>query len=338
MAYENAADASKRLTALAITVLGGPIANRAQTETAWPALIAALRRAEAAGFDPEDALTRTATNRELRTARSVSQVIAWRVNRHVAAHPSDSAAEPGAAPADGSSEPASASEALLPWVPGPRQTAPEDGGAATSLAAYINDTATTITTRVNELADTAIRHRPPWMSLLGQQPPDPRSAREWRRHIAVVAAYRDQHHITTHDPSQVLGPYVEQGRAHKAYWNAAGSAFTARRLAATPGITWLGDPTVLDEHAAEQPAHAWQLGSVLARRGHAPGGLAFPYDRQQADGRPVEAALGRRGVSEQAAKHAQRAGDRTGTEQRTDRTELIPPQPHYRPNERTPSR
>jgi hypothetical protein len=223
---------------------------------------------------------------------------------------------------------------------------------AVPLAVYINDAAAAITTRVNELADTAIRHRPPWMSLLGQQPPDPEHARQWRRHIAVIAAYRDQHHITTDDPSQILGPYVEQGRAaHKAYWHAAESALGARRhaglepdnasspddrasahlaadiyrnlsgderaaiavlIATTPEIIWLGDPTVPDEYAAEQPAYARHLGRALAKRGHAPAGLAFRPDRQQAEGPPVEAALGRRVLSGQVTRHAQRAGMKLG--------------------------
>jgi len=375
-AYENAADARDRLTALAIAVLSGPITDRARAEVAWPALIDALRRAETAGFDPVDALTRTATNRELRTARSVSQVIAWRVNRHVAAYPDAPAAEPGAAPADASLEPASTSEALLPWVYGPRHTVTEEG--AVPLVVYINDAAAAITTRVNELADTAIRHRPPWMSLLGQQPPDPEPAREWRRHIAVIAAYRDQHHITTDDPSQVFGPYVEQGQvAHKAYWHAAASALGARRLAglepdnagspddrasaqlaadiyrnlpgderatiarlvaANPEIIWLGDPIAPDEHAAEQPAYAGHLARALAKRGHAPSGVAFPSDRQPAEGRPVEAALGRRVLSGQVTRHAQRAGDEIGTEQRADRRVLTPPQSHHQPTRPTPAR
>jgi hypothetical protein len=77
---------------------------------------------------------------------------------------------------------------------------------------------------------------------------------------------------------------------------------------------------------------------VLARRGHAPAGLAIPPDRQHAGGRPVEAAVGRRGLSGQAAKHAQRAGVRTGTEQRTDQPVFTPPQPHHQPNGPTPAR
>jgi hypothetical protein len=62
------------LTALTIATVGGELAERAQAEAAWPALIVALRRAENAGFDPADALARTATARELRTARNVSEV------------------------------------------------------------------------------------------------------------------------------------------------------------------------------------------------------------------------------------------------------------------------
>jgi hypothetical protein len=62
-AYESAAGARDRLTALAVTTLGGQLAGRARAEAAWPALTAALRRAENAGYSPADALTRVATAR-----------------------------------------------------------------------------------------------------------------------------------------------------------------------------------------------------------------------------------------------------------------------------------
>ena len=52
------------------------------------------------------------------------------------------------------------------------------------------------------------------------------------RHVGVIAAYRDQHKVTTDDPRQVLGPYAEPGHAgHRAYWHAAESVLAARRLA-----------------------------------------------------------------------------------------------------------
>jgi len=50
------------------------------------------------------------------------------------------------------------------------------------------------------------------MSLLGQPPANPEHAREWLRHVGVIAAYREQHKVTSDDPRQVLGPYAEPGR------------------------------------------------------------------------------------------------------------------------------
>ena len=148
-AYESTAEARERLTALAAATLGGQLAGRAQSEVAWPALIAALRRAENAGYSPADALTHVATARELRTARSISEVLAWRINRHLAAHPAEmdspvitadevtaaTATEP-LTPEDSITLPGGQDRAqhgqaatagsftapLLPWVPGPRQS------------------------------------------------------------------------------------------------------------------------------------------------------------------------------------------------------------------------
>ena len=344
-AYESTGAARERLTALTAATLGGQLADRAQAETAWPALIAALRRAENAGFDPADALTRTATARELRTARSISEVLAWRINRHLAAHSAASAGAgttpndttmttansplttaDSAVPTDGHDHaPASHAAAtgslaapLLPWVPGPRQD-PGDAVAA-PLTVYLGDATALITARVTDLADTAIRFRQPWTSALGQQPADPDRSREWRRHVGVIAAYRDQHKVTTDDPRQVLGPYAETWRAgHRAYWHAAESVLAARRLAglepengtsagdraraqiaadiyrslpdheragiaaavaAAPGTLWLGDPAGPDEHAATQPGYAPQLITMLARERHLTA-ASGPFPRTQ---------------------------------------------------------
>jgi hypothetical protein len=344
-AYESTGAARERLTTLTTATLGGQLADRAQSEVAWPALIAALRRAENAGYDPADALTRTATARELRTARSISEVLAWRINRHLAAHsaaPAGAGTTPNditmatanssltnadsAVPADGHDHaPASHAAAtdsmtapLLPWVPGPRQDRAD--AVAAPLTAYLGDAAALITARVTELADTAIRLRHPWTSALGQQPADPDRAREWRRHVGVIAAYRDQHKVTADDPRHVLGPYAETGRTgHRAYWHAAESVLAARRLvglepangtlasdqactqiaadiyrslpdheradiaaavAAAPGTLWLGDPAGPDEHAATQPGYAPQLIAMLTRERHLTA-ASDPFPRTQ---------------------------------------------------------
>jgi conjugative relaxase-like TrwC/TraI family protein len=232
--YEDTTQAHERLAELAVAALGPQFAGRVRAETAWPALIAALSRAENAGYDPADALTRTATARELRTTRSISEVLAWRISRHIAAHPtgtpSVTTTDPSAtAPAGPPASAFTRADMLLPWVSGPRLLA--TAGEAAPLTGYINDAATIITARVTDLADTAIRHRPPWMSVLGGPPTAPDRARQWRRHIEIIAAYRDQHAITTDDPRQVVGPYAEPGHAgHNAYWHAAESVLAARRL------------------------------------------------------------------------------------------------------------
>lgn len=360
-AYESSGEARERLTALIVAILGGELAERAQAEIAWPALIAALRHAENAGFDPADALARTATARELRTARNVSEVLAWRINRRLAADhapPTNAGTTPNditiatanailtttesTAPPDGHDRApigqvaadGSLAEALLPWVPGPRQVVAANHAAP--LAAYLDDAAALINARVIDLADTAIRFRQPWTSALGQQPADPGRAREWRRHVGVIAAYRDQHKITTEDPRQVLGPYTETRRAgHRAYWHAAESVLAARRLAglepangasagdrargqtaadiyralpaheragiaaavaAEPGTVWLGDPTGPDQDTATQPGYAPQLIAALTRERRLTA-ASDPVPRPQPvpDGEPWEAELARRG-------------------------------------------
>lgn len=177
------------------------------------------------------------------------------VPRHVAAHPADAlpaAAGPGAtATAESPAPDATRAEALLPWVPGPRLV-PARTGEATPLTGYIDDAAIVITARTAELADTAIRYRPPWMSLLGEQPIAPDRAREWRRHVEVIAAYRDQHNVTADDPRQVLGPYAEPGHAgHGAYWHAAESVLAARRLSGLDPVDSTGST---DSQASAQLA------------------------------------------------------------------------------------
>jgi conjugative relaxase-like TrwC/TraI family protein len=383
-AYENSADARERLTALAVTTLGRQLADRAQNEIAWPALIVALRRAENAGYSPADALSRTATARELRTARSISEVLAWRINRHIAAQSTDTdspaitaneattaspleaedhipSGEGNGYEQDGQATATGPGTAhLLPWVPGPRQ-APSDG-QADPLSVYLSDAADLIATRIRTLADTAVRLRQPWTSALGQPPDHPALAREWLRHVAVVAAYRDQHKITSDDPCQVLGPYAEPGHAgHKAYWHAAESVLTARQLAGlepadgtsaesqastqvaadvfqalpqaereaiaaviaeTPGILWLGCPDQPDEHAAARSGYARTLTATLTRRGH----LGVLNGHVQADKastvEPLEAAFARR---RHAAK-PQPAAPRTAEPGQGQR-----PQPALRP-------
>jgi conjugative relaxase-like TrwC/TraI family protein len=294
---EHADRATANHHAAAITAVLGPrLAAKAQAEPAWPALQAALRRAGNTGHDPAAVLSAVARSRELRTSRSISEVLAWRIGRHLAAVPNGriaggrpdpetwrqlawtlKSAENNGTPAEtiicsarrtrrlgdliaaaqvaaGTRPPQTGDAAGLPaWIAGPRSQAAGPGSARDDeMARYLDDAKALIEARVRDLADAAQQNQPAWMSLLGQPPDGDAEREQWRQHIAVIAAYRDQHQVAIDDPRQVLGPYAEPGHAHHAaYWHAARSVLTARQLA---GLEPSGPGTQPDDPVCAQVA------------------------------------------------------------------------------------
>ena len=248
-------------------------------------------------------------------------------------------------------------------MPGPRQATGQEEQAA-PLAAYLGDAADLIAGRVNALADTAVRRRPPWATALGQPPDDPGLAREWHRHVGVVAAYRDQHKVTTDDPRQVLGPYAEPGHAgHKAYWHAAESVHAARqfagldtarpdqvfssfdiadvygtlpareradiasRVASKHGILWLGARNEPDEHAACQPAYTADLITIMTERGYLSSPETGEGTFSSTTQEPLEAEHARRKADRLVRS---RPGQARGTQQPGSSPRLDPQrQPRY---------
>ena len=249
------------------SILGAKIASKVHAETSWPAVQAALRRAEKAGYEPAAILAAAARTRELRTARSISEVLAWRIGRYLAAQPGPvpadteewrtlawtlKAAENNGTPAQTllrdvrhtrnlsdilvtvqhsvlqRPPPADDLTGLPPWLAGPvrHRTRTDD-----RLSRYQYDATALIAGRMRHVAEAAQRDKPSWMSMLGPSPAGDPRRHEWLRHIGIIAAYRDQHQVSSDDPRQVLGPYVEPGHAgYAAYWHAAESVVTARTL------------------------------------------------------------------------------------------------------------
>ncbi len=76
----------------ATAALGTEQAEHARREPAWPALTAALRRAETGGHDPIALLRTVAEAREITDVDSVSQVLAWRLNRYLTTEPGPASA------------------------------------------------------------------------------------------------------------------------------------------------------------------------------------------------------------------------------------------------------
>ncbi|MBS2547746.1 hypothetical protein KGQ19_12800 [Catenulispora sp. NL8] len=77
-----------------------------------------------------------------------------------------------------------------------------------SLRTSLDSLTTQIRARVQQLADRAITEQPTWIEDNRTAPRTPQQEAEWRGHVAVVAAYREQHRTTSEDPVRPLGPLV----------------------------------------------------------------------------------------------------------------------------------
>ncbi|GAB7048413.1 hypothetical protein [Catenuloplanes indicus] len=248
-------------------VLDEPTVARTLAEPSWPALRTALTRAEYAGYQPADVLAAAVLARPLDTARSVSDVLAWRVARHL--HDNAAPATPGgedgwrqlawtlkAAEQDGKTaaqllagtrpdsglddvrrlvhqrtQPAPA-HGPLPWM------APIPHQVADDWKPYLDASHRLVSDRAQVLAAAAIADRPAWLAGLGEQPIDPQAARQWQRHVEMVAAFRDEFQVRTDDPLQPLGAYpAADSAAHRAFLHAADAVLATRHPhASTPDV------------------------------------------------------------------------------------------------------
>jgi conjugative relaxase-like TrwC/TraI family protein len=315
--------------------LGTVRVNHARHDPAWPALLLALRRADDLGFDPSDVLTDAIDRRTVRTTSSVAQSVALDVHRFLDARarlaPQDSdAAWPHLLrllkqlESVGTNSASALGQALAVVADGPGQPTLTAVAEQLRLAArrledpllpawlrtvhhvddpqwrpYLDTRAELIRNRVDALTRAAASTRPAWAVQIGGEPADPAEHEEWLRHLATLAAYRDQYQVADEDPEHPLGPYPERGRVgHRAYWIAAASLLALRgirtdadrsrgRLAADRyrtldaaeqariatalagrlGADWLGDARD-PASDADQPLYQGHLATVLVEHGH----------------------------------------------------------------------
>jgi hypothetical protein len=161
--------------AQAVTITLGPqAAERARNETAWPALEAALRRAERAGHYPATLLKAAIQPPELHTIRSLSETLAWRIGHHLASQPGSATAASPRTPVRCATTP---TWHTLTWT---LKAAENYGAAAADIlaqAAHAPDLATVlrIATKAAAQQQTQATHTPglpPWIT---KQPPTPSS-------------------------------------------------------------------------------------------------------------------------------------------------------------------
>lgn len=319
-------------------VLGTVRVNHARNDPAWSTLLLALRRADDLGLAPGDILAGAVDRRTMRTAASVAQSVALDIHRSIDAQAGAESRDlgtgwppmlrllkrlesAGADPAKALGQAFAAIDArgekptlaavaaklqlaerrltdpLLPaWLRTGRYV--EDP----TWREYLDTRARLIRSRVDGLARAAATTRPAWAEQLGQEPANLSEREQWLRHLAVVAAYRDQYQVFDEDPKHPLGPYRERGGVgHRAYWIAAASLLALRgtrtnadrsrgrlaadcyrtleaeeqarigaELAARLGSDWLGD---MREPAtdADQPLYHHHLAAALIEHGHLDG-------------------------------------------------------------------
>lgn len=137
-------------------------------------------------------------------------------------------AQVGAAIDDGRRRYDSAS--VPPWlaVVGSASQAVEE-----DMPRFLHDQAHVIASRIEALVEKAEAKQPAWLKALGTAPPDAEGATQWRQHVAVIAAYREQFGVAEDDPRQVLGPHPDGDPvAELAHRYAVRSVAGARQTAA----------------------------------------------------------------------------------------------------------
>lgn len=134
-----------------------------------------------------------------------------------------------------------------PWLPRPPEPLGLEGRHR-ALASAATADAKRIQTRVVTLARDAARDRPEWVKQLGPTPEGAAQTARYLAALAILAAYREQHGITTPEP---LGEALTSDQPNPAY-EAARSAEQQARRATTPKIT----PSIGSRSAADPPSPA----------------------------------------------------------------------------------
>lgn len=110
--------------------------------------------------------------------------------------------------------------------------------------------------RVTALTELTAATMPSWLQAL-RTPPAGAALTSWKADVGVVAAWRDQHAITTESPGHILGPRPEPGTSAEPAWQHATAAITeARKLSRQQpsAATEAREHTTTDGHRALREA------------------------------------------------------------------------------------
>lgn len=210
--YETIAGAAQQERWAALLLASGlstEEVDAATASTAFSALGAELRRAEADGYDVDRLLPRLVAARGVADADDIAAVLHERVARATDARGVGRVRKP------------------LPPIAG--LITPAIGPMADDMRAALRERRALIEERANALVDEAVRGGAAWLAELGGEPSGPQHAQEWRREARVVAAYRDRYGIADESALGSTAPTATQrGDTSKA----SEALIRARQLAA----------------------------------------------------------------------------------------------------------
>ncbi|MGI5243193.1 MobF family relaxase [Dactylosporangium sp. CA-139066] len=202
-----------RYIAVLAAAVGQVHAARLAVDPAMPALATRLAALEDAGYDTDRILTAVARSRELDTADSVAQVLAWRIDWQYQRHVPDPRRAVGTA--------------YRTYT----ERIPRIAGVHPDIVDALQQVARIADQRVTGLAALAADHRPVWAAALGDVPghDDPAGRRTWLETAGSVVAYRDRYEYRGDDP---IGPEPHQrDLARWTAWHRASHALGVATLA-----------------------------------------------------------------------------------------------------------
>ena len=176
------------------------LAERIVESPAWAGLRRTLLLAEQAGHSGEFLLQQAARRDHLDTVAEPAERLTLRISAYLDNRPFPAAYRHTPDP--------DAPESLPAWLTTPNRVRAHGREEDEPLRASLDSLTTQMRARVQQLTDRAITERPPWIEDNRTTPRTPHQEAEWRSHVAVAAAYREQHRITSEDPLRPLGPLV----------------------------------------------------------------------------------------------------------------------------------
>ncbi|NEE01181.1 relaxase domain-containing protein [Phytoactinopolyspora halotolerans] len=198
-------------------LLAAPLFSRTAADPthspSYPAFVAAVRHAEAAGLEANHLVPRLATTDDLRAADDPLDVLSRRIAQvtdHAAATRPDRTRH----------------RLIAELIPTATHVSDPD------MERALRDRETLLENRAATLTREVLAQQPPWLTELGPTPSDRRLREQWLQHLTTVAVYRARHGLRGDD---ALGDEHNQSWSYRADRRRARHAIeAARHISDTP--------------------------------------------------------------------------------------------------------